>query len=98
MLNPNNLVVHIRTMDEAYEVVDWFESLGFHREALTPDAYLQYPYFHISDIGTDLLTGSSIPRKGDYYVHMEYPEWKESMELEDIEIEDDAFDKILNSN
>ena len=96
-MNPNNLVVHIRTMDEAYEVVDWFESLGFHREALTPDAYLEYPYLHIGDVDRKLLTGASIPRKGNY-VHMEYPEWKESVELEDIEIEDDAFDKILNSN
>lgn len=74
MVSPEKLIVHIKTFDDAVEVVGWFESFGYRRDALTPDVYLDYPYIHISRQG--ILTGTRYTgaRYAEYTV-MEYEEW-----------------------
>lgn len=98
-ISPYNLAVRITTMEEAHEVVEWFESFGFRRQGLIPDLYLDYPIFYFnSDIG--LLTGSNTDEHLFDYTIMEYEEWvsiiKAEQEFESEPINDDDFLRLLN--
>ena len=95
-ISPYNLAVRITTMEEAHEVVAWFESFGFHRQGLVPDIYLDYPFIHY-DTQIKLLTGNASNSHLEDYTIMEYEEWVSALNKPESEpINDDDFLRLLN--
>lgn len=90
-MNPNDIAVHIKTQEEAREVVAWFESFGFRRTALNPHNYLDYPFFHIARYDGKLLTGVTNADCLSNYTLMEYEEWEDLIHADDST--DDPIDE-----
>ena len=102
MLDPRNLVVHVKTQEEACDVVAWFEDFGFQRNALNPGNYLQYPFIHVNNRKGNLLTGSNnIGACPENYDQMEYDEWRSCIDQESDSndpIDDEAFICLINAS
>lgn len=92
-----NLVVHIRSVEQGCDVVAWFAEQGYHTEALVPDIYMDYPYFHVYDRECKIISGRMSPPISKFAILLEYEDWLEAtQQVSDFEIDEVSFCEVLN--